>query len=592
MDNHGHSFRFEIEQLRDFKSIGADAWTRLLSVASDATVFQTYSWLTAWWKQFSDGRDLMLLKAHSGSRIVGLAPLFCTNSHNASRHQKSVRFIGEEHADYLTFIVDAEFPEVHELLLEYLLTKHTKGIECEFDQVPEDSAFAAALRKIGIRGDVYFNERERTICPYVKVSNNSEVVEKLLRKESIRRSTAKLKKLGELSVEHVRKSEAISPYLERFFDQHDTRWAATKYPSLFRQDSNRRFYEGLVNSTHDDLDLVFTILRLDDEAIAYHFGFLSAEDLIWYKPSFDLAMHKLSPGEILLKELLAFANASDCNRLDFSRGNEDFKFRFATGTRSNVSYTFSTMPSRLTYFMRVARTKLRSGLREILLWSSKTIGVPSNDFLQLIQYTAADHTLSSLQKVRSIAGHVFRRARHLTYSSHEIYMFESGPHEPLEPYDAPVELGLELLLDADRFTTIAERDELLQKAFPRIKSGDRCYAMLNEGKVVAYGWATTKSPMPVTEVGVKLDLSEGDICLYDFVVYPTSRRKGVYGKLLAQLRAHHSNSRVLIYTLSDNVGSIRGIHRAGFQKVYSLTRRVILGHEFVHRQDVGLEVAK
>jgi CelD/BcsL family acetyltransferase involved in cellulose biosynthesis len=90
----------------------------------------------------------------------------------------------------------------------------------------------------------------------------------------------------------------------------------------------------------DTGQLVFTEVRLDDAAVAFHFGFISEGDLIWYKPSFDPALSRVAPGEVLLRELLLLAGERGLTGFDFTRGDEAFKRRFADSERMAETYIF------------------------------------------------------------------------------------------------------------------------------------------------------------------------------------------------------------------------------------------------------------
>ena len=67
-------------------------WDSLLSTA-EASVFQTFEWISSWWKYFGSGCRLNCLVFKTGDRIVGIAPLF----------KKDVRILGLGVATHLQF---------------------------------------------------------------------------------------------------------------------------------------------------------------------------------------------------------------------------------------------------------------------------------------------------------------------------------------------------------------------------------------------------------------------------------------------------------------------------------------------------------
>jgi CelD/BcsL family acetyltransferase involved in cellulose biosynthesis len=147
-----------------------------------------------------------------------------------------------------------------------------------------------------------------------------------------------LSKIGAVSVEHRFDARSIGSDLERFFDQHVSRWSGTGSPSLFLNRANRCFYRELTREFDGSGDLVFTVVHLDGRAAAFHFGFQSGSTFLWYKPSFDLQLGKYSPGQCLLRGLIEFAVSRGLTAFDFTRGDEPFKRRLASEIRSNISF--------------------------------------------------------------------------------------------------------------------------------------------------------------------------------------------------------------------------------------------------------------
>lgn len=68
----------------------------------------------------------------------------------------------------------------------------------------------------------------------------------------------------------------------------------TRYPSLFLKSKNCAFYQNFVPVLAEDKQVIFTVLRLDSQPVAYHLGLVSYGDFLWYKPSFDVSLLSIS----------------------------------------------------------------------------------------------------------------------------------------------------------------------------------------------------------------------------------------------------------------------------------------------------------
>jgi CelD/BcsL family acetyltransferase involved in cellulose biosynthesis len=80
--------------------------------------------------------------------------------------------------------------------------------------------------------------------------------------------------------------------------------------------------------------LRFSVVSLDGRPIALHLGFECNGRFIWYKPTFDVALARHSPGEVLIKYLLEDAHARGLLEFDFGPGEEAFKYRFSNYARA------------------------------------------------------------------------------------------------------------------------------------------------------------------------------------------------------------------------------------------------------------------
>jgi CelD/BcsL family acetyltransferase involved in cellulose biosynthesis len=134
----------------------------------------------------------------------------------------------------------------------------------------------------------------------------------------------------------------IRPELDAFFAQHVARWAVTPSPSLFHDPTQRRFYERLTEEAAEAGWLRFTRVDWNGQPIAFHFGFCYGGSYLWYKPSFDIAWARRSPGEVLLRQLFCAAMAEGAHTFDFGLGDEPFKRRFAT--QINRVHTWGLYP--------------------------------------------------------------------------------------------------------------------------------------------------------------------------------------------------------------------------------------------------------
>jgi CelD/BcsL family acetyltransferase involved in cellulose biosynthesis len=308
----------------DDPRLPGDAWDALLRRGATDEFFLTREWQRAWWETFARG-ELLLLAAEHGDNIAALAPFFTEAG--------MVYFVGSGGSDYLDFIGDTAVPGVLEALLDHARRAVPGFIGFVFYHLPESSANTARLREAAATLGLMLFEEGELPAPRLDLRGQPEAARAAANKKSLVRHEKFFARDGSLRVTHARDAEEILSHLDAFFAQHETRWAGTPSPSLFRDAAQRRFYRRLTELASAGGALRFTRVEWQGRPVAFHFGFCHRGSFIWYKPTFDVTLAKHSPGEVLLRQLLLAADAEGAHTFDFGLGDEAFKARFATGVR-------------------------------------------------------------------------------------------------------------------------------------------------------------------------------------------------------------------------------------------------------------------
>ena len=354
--------KLTVTVVRSLESIGREAWNALWRNSDTPTVFSCYEWMDAWWRSCHEDRDLRIYAAWLEDRLVGLLPTAWPSE--ARIGVEPVVILGDEHADYAAILVDRALPQAIGVLLDAACRDLPSCGRLLLRDLRDDSACAAQL-EIRARGRLD-KWCLADVIPCPRASLDTGRAFELAGKESLRRHARKLARAGEVAVHHYRDAPSILPRLDAFFAQHVARWAESEWPSLFNKETNRAVYRALAETLGGTGRLVYTEVTLDGRPVACHFGFLSENDLVWYKPSFDPALAKMSPGEVLIQSLLLWAGDQRLAGLDFTRGGEAFKRRFADEERQDLTYAYfasrtTALLHRLKMLIRHLRMRLGPG---------------------------------------------------------------------------------------------------------------------------------------------------------------------------------------------------------------------------------------
>jgi CelD/BcsL family acetyltransferase involved in cellulose biosynthesis len=326
-------------------------WMDLWEHSPDATVFQSRDWLLAWQETFGNPGDCVkVLAAYEGTQLMGLAPLIREPREGRERGPEQWRILGEDYSDYQPLLARDGSQRVIDSLLSAADACLPGGATLLFRDVPQFSALGLNLAQRAGRAASAVRMDTAIACPTLRIRGNSIGVARVLSKRSLIRHERALSRSGDVTVQHLDATAQIMPLLSDFFAQHVARWADTAHPSLFLNSANQHFYRAVTARLAPAGRVLFTTVRVRGRVVAQHFGLRSSRSLLWYKPAFDVALRDLSPGEVLLRRLIEFCAHQEIEELDFTRGDETFKSRFASTVGFNRHFTW----------FRRARTRLRA----------------------------------------------------------------------------------------------------------------------------------------------------------------------------------------------------------------------------------------
>jgi CelD/BcsL family acetyltransferase involved in cellulose biosynthesis len=314
------------------EDVPAEVWDSL-AAAPQAGIFQSYGWHRAVVKAYGEGAGLCILGIYDSGACAGIAPL----QFECKGTVRVLRFIGDVRADYCDVLYAAECAGVIAALIRWLADNRSLWDELELNNIPFHAASRVHIeRQVKLRGWSLLRQPLMP-CPALVIRGDASAAEKVLNKKSLKRHGRYFTGQPGFEVRHHLDLKAAARGLNGFFAQHIQRWTGRDAQSLFIDPGNRDFYRALLNEPSLEGRVMFTEIIADGALIAGHFGFIDKGKLLWYKPSFDILLARHYPGEVLLRELIVYVRDHGLGELDFTRGDESFKSRFANVVRQNYA---------------------------------------------------------------------------------------------------------------------------------------------------------------------------------------------------------------------------------------------------------------
>jgi CelD/BcsL family acetyltransferase involved in cellulose biosynthesis len=360
---------------RAFDDVPRATWDGLAARNPWATPFSSWAFQRAWWDAYhgSAHDQTLVVTATAGAAggaeagdPVAIVPLMhrhevepgdaemATRLRHGDRTPltavpptaKAIFFGASYHADYATILAaPADLPAVAEALAGYLADEGA-GIDphhpAPWDVVdlrrlrcgdPTADALAAAFGRREISEGWTLNLEREDVCPVVHLPEGVDFegflssLDKKARHE-IRRKIRRAEAAGEVVF-----SPSTDPLadLDAFIDLHQGKWAAAGlFPPTPGGEASRIFIRRLFEAAGPDGPVHLSFLTVGGRRIAAGIHIETDDAVMFYNAGIDPDARDLSPGVVLIAELIGRAIQTGKRRFDFLRGDEPYKYEWGS----------------------------------------------------------------------------------------------------------------------------------------------------------------------------------------------------------------------------------------------------------------------
>ncbi len=314
----------EIESARDLDILRTD-WHALWKRSSTSTPFQSPDWLIPWWKYFGMG-GLCVLAVNDENRLVGLAPLFITNT-------RSLNLLGTGNSDYLDILLDDRVcNEAAAAIFAHLCANRSAWNDCDFQNLRHRSPLLTMKSCAGLREHL----QEQNFCPVTLLPASPQRYFDSLShqlRHNLDYYQRRLSTLGEVVIERAGKHN-FAELFDAFVKLHEARWRMNSMPGVLCDGNVQSFHREAATDFLGSGVLRLYGLRINGRIIASLYGFHHAARTYYYLGGFDPEFKQYSPGTVLLAHAINEAIREGAREFDFLRGREDYKYRWGAVDRT------------------------------------------------------------------------------------------------------------------------------------------------------------------------------------------------------------------------------------------------------------------
>ena len=311
-------------------------WQALQQAAPDATPYQTWEWIEAWWQVYHPRKRFLLLALYSGPDLVALAPMY------VSRHLRTplrrLAWAGTGRSDYLGPLIAPGFhAEAASSLLQYLQNELPGWDYADLQQLAPGSPMLAGIDTATPEAwDRHLSPMEP--CPYLSLpASHTDFLASL--GKSMRSNLRYYAKLAarEAAEPHysVADTASLAADMDALFALHGQRWNARLMPGVLSNSRVQLFHREVAARFLERGWLRLHTLSMDGKAQAALYCFSFKGRIYYYLGGFAPEMARYSLGTLLTGEAIRCAIEEGCSEFDFLRGGEPYKARWKPAVRMN-----------------------------------------------------------------------------------------------------------------------------------------------------------------------------------------------------------------------------------------------------------------
>lgn len=351
----------------------SEEWQALFSTAQ-ASPFLAWEWMSAWQQSLNQQRTPYLLCARQAGELVGLLALGVEVLPVLGSPQRVCRFslLGEGFggADYLDLLLKPESAQAAATAIFDKLARETTFDLLELDGLAADSP-SLALLAARFESAQHYRYRcvPRFVCPQVELAGDwSSLLKRSRRADNFKRRLRQIRNYSGFEYRSVTAPTEAGAAFERFLALHEPRWSAQGGSDFTGHEALRAFHRDLVQRLAQAGLLRFDELWVEGACRASIYGIDDGQRYCFYNSGYDPAWKHASPGLVLLGLSIEAALARGVKRYDFLRGDEGYKFDWATTTCETVSVQVARRRLPVAAFLLVQQTqeKLRARLKTLL----------------------------------------------------------------------------------------------------------------------------------------------------------------------------------------------------------------------------------
>jgi CelD/BcsL family acetyltransferase involved in cellulose biosynthesis len=303
-------------------------WRELLARDPDRHIFATPEWNRVWWEEFGDDKDLLVVTVTRGDDLIAIVPLY----RKLEDGKAILRFVGGiDLTDYLGPICAApDREDVAEALVCWLDQTDERWDEFDAHNMPVPFHFAEFLVERVDRFGFEFSLDQEETAAVLRLPEDWDTYLASLGSKDRHELRRKRRRLGRDHPDarfRTTTEETLEADLKVFVEMHR---GAEGHKGHFMKPEVATFFERVAHSFMPLGWLRLDFLEVAERDVAATFGFELDGIFYLYNSAYEPDAARVSPGLVLVSELVKGSIEKGLRLFDFLRGPERYKYQLGS----------------------------------------------------------------------------------------------------------------------------------------------------------------------------------------------------------------------------------------------------------------------
>ncbi len=456
-----------------------DDWESVAAKTNHVSVFQEPEFVNRWYQQYSpEYEPIMVLGYNEEQQLIGLLPLAINFETSRLTHA------ADQQAEYSGWLCD---PVYEQDFLSQAINHVNQQVVCSswrWSHIPPyaNTDWLRISSQQPCHVHLHFEKENSPVLDL----NDEEKINKIKKNKSIKSKINRLKRKGDLRIEHITDHERAKTVMQQIPDLVNFRHGAAHGDLAFKEDP---LQHGFYLSRCENLTTNhFSALWLDDNLLAFHFGCIDKDTLYIGLTAFDPRESKHSPGVIFILYLAELMQQQGIRFIDLTPGGDEYKERFCNGHHTLYRpVIFSSAPAK---FKQLAIKQAKASVFSLL----SVLGIDKQTVINKLQ------------------------TKHQTTPANQDFrLFDIDlSNSDIEEYNTPstmmhIQKYNDLLIHQG-YSSSLEMQTLLSDATHRFSKEETLITLMENDKLVGYGWLS-KMGAKYKNHGLELSLDKDAIVL-------------------------------------------------------------------------------